>query len=336
MTETAGAIYGVLEGIRWLRDPLKLTDAYQLRQPSSKERFFLEDLIRGNQKSGRFLDIQPFDRESCILESALPTGAALDAQRVTDSLAPFIQEYLLHPLTLLRLFKPGLLGIRCVLVRLEGPQDRYVIRETPYLRPAAREFGRGNYELEAGEAEQLQSWMRLNWLYGLAQRPEVRWFNRAYHEPDTGDQVQSLVMALEYILFRDDPDRANLRYKFPMRGAWLLGNDYAARRDIFRDLRRVFDLQGTILNSTKTGAFDRNDQLLLERTEEYLRRLIALLLSRGGTTQIPMDEHILAGKGPTERLPVRPALEVGDRQERPQHHSERRLRRGRHHPPRQR
>lgn len=334
MSQSDSTILGVLEGIRWHRDPLELTDSYQLRPPSSKERFFLEDLVRSNQKSGRFLDLEPFDRDSCLLEAVLPVGAVVDAPQAAQNLPSLIQDQLAHPLTLLRLFKAGLVGIRSVLLRLPGSQDRFVIRETPHLRPAVREFGRGNYELEVGEAEQLQAWMKLNWHYGLANQPEVRWFNKVYQEPDTSDQVHSLVMAIEYILFRDDPDRANLRYKFPMRGAWLLGDDYAARRDIFRDLRRVFDLRGTILHGTKTGAFDRGEQLLLERSEEYLRRLIALTLSRGGAKLESIDEHILAAAGPMDPLPSQSPLDTREPSERPPHHSERRPRRGRRRPPR--
>ena len=338
MSETRPAILGILEGILWHRDPLRLSDSMQLRSPTSKERFFIEDFLKSNHKSGRLLDMDPLDRDSCILESALPASGVQWVQQSDKNFAETIEQYLARPLTLLRLFRDGALGIRHLLLPVSSTQDKYVIRQTDSLRPAKREFGRGNYELDLGEAEQLQEWLRLNWVHDLAQRPEVRWFNKAYQEPNSFDQVHHIVTALEYILFRDDTDRANLRYKFPMRGAWLLGENYENRRDIFRDLRRAHDLRGVILHGTKAGSFDRGEQKLLSRVEEYLRRLIALSLSgRGPTGEGTLDERVLAGVGPRERLPMLPPLETADSRENPPHRREERHRpSGRNRPPRRR
>ncbi|MDP6361523.1 MAG: hypothetical protein QF473_40845, partial [Planctomycetota bacterium] len=165
---------GVLEGVRWTRDPLQLTAAIQLRPPTSKERFFVEDLVKSNQKSGRVLHIQPLDRDVCIFECALPKGSEHWATQSPENFESALKDSLLQPLTLLRLFKSGLFGIRCVMFPTSPGQDKFIFRETPALRPAKREYGKGNYDLELGEAEQLQEWMKLNWTEDLMERPEVR------------------------------------------------------------------------------------------------------------------------------------------------------------------
>jgi hypothetical protein len=308
---------GVLEGVRWTRDPLQLTPAIQLRSPSSKERFFVEDLIKSNQKSGRVLHIQPLDRDVCIFECALPKGSEHWATQSPDNFESALKDNLLQPLTLLRLFKSGLFGIRYVMFPTSAGQDKFIFRETPSLRPAKREYGKGNYDLELGEAEQLQAWMKLNWTENLMDRPEIRWFNRTYHEENSFDQVHFFVTAFEHILLEGDTDRTNHRYIFAMRGSWLLGNDYESRAGAFRDFRRLYDLRSAILHGQKTGNLDRGEQTLLERSEEYLRRIISLILSRGSTKNLPsIDERILAALGPMEKLPMLPPLEIGDRQER--------------------
>jgi hypothetical protein len=308
---------GVLEGVRWTRDPLQLTAAIQLRPPTSKERFFVEDLVKSNQKSGRVLHIQPLDRDVCIFECALPKGSEHWATQSPENFESALKDSLLQPLTLLRLFKSGLFGIRCVMFPTSPGQDKFIFRETPALRPAKREYGKGNYDLELGEAEQLQEWMKLNWTEDLMERPEVRWFNRTYHEENSFDQVHCFVTAFEHILLEGDTDRTNHRYIYAMRGSWLLGDDYESRAGAFRDFRRIYDLRSSILHGQKKGNLDRGEQKLLERSEEYLRRIISVTLSKGSTRNLPsIDERILASLSPMEKPPMLPPLEIGDRQER--------------------
>ncbi|MDA0841006.1 MAG: hypothetical protein O3B01_09195 [Planctomycetota bacterium] len=311
------SLRGVLECVRWTRDPLELTESIQLRSPNSKERFFVEDLIKSNQKSGRVLHIQPLERDACIFECALPKGSEHWATQSPENFESTLRDHMLRPLTLLRLFKTGLIGIRCVMFPTSSSQEKFIFRETPDLRPAKREYGKGNYDLELGEAEQLKEWMKLNWTENLMERPEIRWFNRTYHEANSFDQIHYFVTAFEHILLEGDTDRTNHRYIYAMRGSWLLGEDYESRAGAFRDFRRLFDLRGSVLHGQMTGTLDRGEQILLERSEEYLRRIIALTLSRGSTKNLPsIDERILAALGPMEKLPMLPPLEIGDRQER--------------------
>lgn len=301
-------ILGVLEGMRWAGEPLALTSDLQFRAGSSRERFFVEDLTRSNQKAGRHLDFPLLDRDTCLLECRIPEEALLRVRFSPENLARAASDALLRPLTLLRLFKAGGLGVRYVLCPLGPDRNHHAARETDLLRPVQREFARNAYGLQTDEVDQLKAWMQLPWPEDLLQRSEVRWFNRTYQEASPYDWVHQVVLAIEQILFRADGDRDNLRYKFCLKGAWLLGNDFAARREVFRDLRKLYDLRSLVLHGTKTGMFDRAELGLLERCEEYLRRMIAFTLCKlQSPDHAALDDRILAGIGPGEALPMPPA-----------------------------
>lgn len=311
-------IIGVVEGMRWPREPLNLTPTLQIRTAHSKERFFVEDLVRSNQKAGRTLDFPLLDRDSCLIETSLAEEALLRVRYSVESLPRVAEENFVRPLTLLRLFKTGALGIRYVLVPLSAERSAFAVRESDSLRAARHEFGRSSYDLEAEEAEQLRTWMQLNWPADLIQRPEVRWWHKAYQETSTYDWVYHIALAMEQILFRADGDRDNLRYKFSLKGAWLLGNDFTSRREIFRDLRKIYDLRSLILHGSKTGPFDRNEFGLLERTEEYLRRMMALTFCKlQSPDHAALDERILAGIGPGDPLPMPAAPSLNRPREQP-------------------
>ena len=314
MSASFPRIYGVLDGIRWLGDPLKLNDEASLRTASSKERFFFQDLIQSNQKAGRTFASKTLDRDACVLDAPLAEEALQKLRLSPENMPGVVESFLRRSLTLMRLFKPGAVVLRCVIVPHSNSGDSFFIGEFNHLPSSGNADKRAFYNLQPDEHDQLKEWAKLPWPKDLAQRPEVRWFNKAYAEPADQERLLHLVTGIEVILFKGDHDRSDLRHKFALRGAWMLGADYQTRRQVFRDLRKAYDLRLLVVHGSK-NSFDRNDHLLADRTEEYLRRLISVTLSRpSDDSRTSIDDRILAGAGLGDKLPDLPPLPEEERQ----------------------
>ena len=96
-------------------------------------------------------------------------------------------------------------------------------------------------------------------------------------EGDLTDRFVDLRIALEALLLPDGTDR-QLSYTLAVRGAWLLGEGAAGRREAWRILRNVY---GTASKLVHGGTMKADNMTLLTEAQGLCRKGILRVLDKG-------------------------------------------------------
>lgn len=105
----------------------------------------------------------------------------------------------------------------------------------------------------------------------------ARWRKSMNPEGDLTDRFVDLRIALEALLLPDGTDR-QLSYTLAVRGAWLLGEGAAGRREAWRILRNVY---GTASKLVHGGTMKADNMTLLTEAQGLCRKGILRVLDKG-------------------------------------------------------
>lgn len=104
-----------------------------------------------------------------------------------------------------------------------------------------------------------------------------RWQATAEHwTPE--DQLIDAVIALESLLLPTQPQE--LRFKFALRGAWVLGQSTQARREWYQRLMAVYDARSTVVHGSKPNTKSRKEdpRHLHQVAEDAVRAILRRIL----------------------------------------------------------
>ncbi|WP_176039754.1 HEPN domain-containing protein [Burkholderia stabilis] len=88
--------------------------------------------------------------------------------------------------------------------------------------------------------------------------------NRAIRQTDHIDRALDLGIALEALLLSKDADRIQLSLQLRLRGAWLLGNTVTQRREVFDQLKLIYDARSGAAHTGQIGS--RPNEIEARRT----------------------------------------------------------------------
>lgn len=89
------------------------------------------------------------------------------------------------------------------------------------------------------------------------------------------DRLTDAVIGLEHLLLRSEKDE--LRFKFALRGAWLLGESADSRADWFTRLKRLYDYRSSVVHGSANA--DKSPQLVAEASD-VLRQVLMMVVDR--------------------------------------------------------
>ena len=115
--------------------------------------------------------------------------------------------------------------------------------------------------------------------------------DRAIGDREITDRVIDVGIALEALLLHEQQaDRGELKFRLSLRGAWLKGENVLERQEIFRLLKRVYDLRSRAVH---TGLVDANqdNRETVQRAVELCRQLVRKVIDLG--TVSDWDELVL-------------------------------------------
>jgi hypothetical protein len=101
----------------------------------------------------------------------------------------------------------------------------------------------------------------------------LRRFNSSYHG-EFGDRLIDQMIAFESLYIGDDKE---LGYKLALRTAFFLTRDEDKRKTVFSDMKKAYDLRGSILHGSKKLEWP-DLKHIIAKTEEYLRQSIKKFL----------------------------------------------------------
>jgi hypothetical protein len=211
----------------------------------------------------------------------------------------------------MRLFKRGDVGFDVILSHLTcwhpfGGKMRTGPKDT-------RQFFAGTYTLSKAEVCDFRSfWKEYRAATGLDVRKvsvAMRRFNLGYARREREDRLIDYVVALESLLVESEGE---LRYRFALRGAALLGVSADSRQAVREVLKAAYKERNSIVHGSKVKATDPleigkdGDKVpfaeFVDRVEEYLRRTITeyLVGHKGETKERILQEleiRIVRGLG---------------------------------------
>ena len=94
----------------------------------------------------------------------------------------------------------------------------------------------------------------------------ARW-HRSKGATATEEQLVELRIAMESVLLGDDKGSVGeKRHRLAIRGAWLLGEDFAQRKTCFEGFRRAYDLASTVIHagSLRSQDLEENTRIIKE------------------------------------------------------------------------
>ncbi len=115
-------------------------------------------------------------------------------------------------------------------------------------------------------------------------------FGTALREALPADAIIDFVTALEALLLRDDKE---LSYKLALRGARYVASDATERRQVFRDLRDLYNTRSGLLHGA-AKLHDSGYESLRQRARQLTSRLLVKALREGWPTPGQLDDLVLA------------------------------------------
>ena len=147
------------------------------------------------------------------------------------------------------------------------------------------------YSITAGEIESIKKlwevYDRRSWSKHKFLRVAIDRLNYGLTRARAEDRIIDYVVSLEAILLHDlqASDRGELRNRFALRGARLLGSSLGDRKGIFKDLRAAYDVRSAIVHGATNLPLPKNTNVddFVELVSTYLRTLIKTFLDYAET-----------------------------------------------------
>jgi hypothetical protein len=102
----------------------------------------------------------------------------------------------------------------------------------------------------------------------------LQWAGRASVEERKEEAFLLFTVALESLLL-DNQEKQQLRYRFAVRGAHLLGDNLKSKRDISRALKDLYDLRSAMVHSGSTDITDSNRDTVRHFARMAIYRVLA-------------------------------------------------------------
>ncbi|WP_124920915.1 HEPN domain-containing protein [Burkholderia sp. Bp9099] len=141
------------------------------------------------------------------------------------------------------------------------PEDGMLLKEhigRAWAHPIDQVRVRDEMNLSAEQIDDfvgiLTSYLNLDLHVKHAMTVPVQRLNRAIRQTDHIDRALDLGIALEALLLSKDPDRIQLSLQLRLRGAWLLGNTTEERREVFDQLKLIYDARSGAAHTGKIGS----------------------------------------------------------------------------------
>jgi hypothetical protein len=117
----------------------------------------------------------------------------------------------------------------------------------------------------------------------------MRWAGRASVEDRREEAFLLFVVSLESLLL-DNQDNQQLRYRFGIRGAHLLGTTLKAKTDINKKLKDIYDLRSAVVHSGSTEITDANRDTVHYFARRALYRVLVTKPFTDMATEAELDQ----------------------------------------------
>lgn len=270
----------------------------------------IDEMNDCDEKEAIYRQRNRFDKNTTFQFS----GALRSFVRVPRVLSPIEHRQSLHDASLMHhniaLLLNCLPGLSCA----TGYQTFYEPDSVP-VGPLSRRRGgsivRGVLPLRTTKLEStpgdeietlLQGFSRLNEKWKPRVRRALHRLAQAKGRLDQADRALDLGISLEMVLLGAEHNKqelpGQLHNHFRMRGAWLCGKDLNERKELYRNLGRIYSMRsevahnGTLLSIEKLGHERREEEFRMSTS--VAERIFAALLKEGP----PEDwSHIVLGGG---------------------------------------
>jgi len=116
----------------------------------------------------------------------------------------------------------------------------------------------------------------------------LQWAGRASVEERKEEAFLLFTVALESLLL-DNREKQQLRYRFAIRGAHLLGNGLKSRRDLSSALRKLYDLRSAMVHSGSTDITDSDQDTVRHLAKRTIYRVLATKPFSNMTTEEELE-----------------------------------------------
>ena len=276
-------VFGLLEYFHHEMDaPARMNDGVIIRNPTHSEITTITNQLSGWPTVVRLPEIR---KDSLLLESSwtLPITEALkDHHEQVDTAG---RNFAQQAVSLLRLAHPGPVGMRIVCFPLsERPDCAHTVALVDRLPPFIRsgyptEENRFYPTAELFDAQTRELFQKFWGKKDLMATPGIRSLNKVYTEDFPADGLADLVFGLEQVLLWKEEETSLLSYKMSLRGAWLVGDSFDERKEVFRILRKAYKIRSLVAHGRSDGYLHPDDLGMSYRVEDILRQCIRLWLS---------------------------------------------------------
>lgn len=276
-----------------LEKPVDVVGKFVLRKPYPTEMNEINHRIKNY-----FSHLPQIKSNYPLLEvnEKIPSGSTFAEHR--RSVKTDGENIILRAITFLRLFQFGHLGFFCYFVPLANEEHcAYSFQYSyPHIGPIWN-----NYSLPYSLPKDLSHFKSLVgrfWDCKIEEIDAARLFNKSFIERDLEDKLNDLVFGLEHLYLRKESERSYFSYKLAMRCAFLLSDDTASRKHIFKNVREGYKKRSKIVHSGERLVDNEETMCLITELEEYLRKSIRTYLEYSDIfNSSKLDDHILSGCG---------------------------------------
>lgn len=274
-----------------IEKPVEIARKFVLRKPYRTEMNEINLTIKNH-----FSHLPPIQSDYPLLEvnEKISSGNTFAEHR--RSVKTDGENIILRAITFLRLFQFGHLGFFCYFVPLAKEEHcAYSFQYShPHIVPKWDNYS-VPYSLPR-ELSQMESFVGQFWNCNIEEINAVRLFNKSFIERDLEDKLNDLVFALEHLYLREEGERSYLSYKLAMRCAFMLSEDTASRKQIFKNVREGYKTRSKIIHSGKRLVDNEETMSLIIELEEYLRKSIRTYLEDAALFKSSkLDDQILSG-----------------------------------------
>ena len=273
-----------------INEPIEVVDKFVLRKPYPTEMTFINEMIKD-----RFRHLPLIKPNYPLLEvnEGISGGRTIPEHR--QNLKTDGENLILRAITFLRLFQFGHLGFFCYFVPLAPTEESAYSLQYTYLQIAPKWNNYSHPYNLPNDLSQMKSCVGRFWDQKIETDNVVRLFNKSFVERDLEDKLNDLVFALEHLYMREESERGYLSYKSAMRCAFLLSDDPASRKHIFKNVRECYNTRSKIVHSGARLIDDKKTMNSIIELETYLRKSIRRYLE---TPEIfkssQLDDRILS------------------------------------------
>ena len=209
-----------------------------------------------------------------------------------------LRETLHAVISVLRIYKAGSVWWQQIHVA-SGPAE-WGCHPSSFLEPR-RISNFKKYTVEDSEVPDLQKlwkeYISVDWQLHQFIRVAVDRLNFGIGRDRSHDKMIDYVVALEALLLSYLEDFAELRFRFALRGAKLLGKASENKRKIYSELKKIYDRRSKIVHGSSVDDKDQLTEEFIDMVEEYarlvLRRFIDLAKDHRKGRLIDWDSVVL-------------------------------------------